>query len=75
MKKCNKCLVEKETTEYYVNNRNKDKLDGTCKECVKEKNKQNKDKIRESQIKWREKNIHLKIIILYNKVKCHIAYS
>lgn len=56
MKKCNKCLVEKEKTEYYVNNRNKDKLDGTCKECVKEKNKQNKDKLREAQIKWREKN-------------------
>lgn len=56
MKKCNKCLFEKEETYYYVNNRNKDKLESTCKECIKEKNKQNKEKLREAQIKWREKN-------------------
>jgi len=56
MKKCNTCLVEKETSEYYVNKRNKDKLESTCKECIKIKNKNNREKLRESQKKWREKN-------------------
>jgi hypothetical protein len=56
MKKCNNCLVEKETNQYYVNNRNKDKFENTCKECVKIKNKNNQDKIKESQKRWREKN-------------------
>lgn len=56
MKKCNKCLVEKEFIFFYVNNRNKDKLDNTCKDCIKEKNKQNREKNRETQRKWREKN-------------------
>ncbi len=56
MKKCNTCLVEKETSEYYVNSRNKDKLENTCKECIKIKNKNNREKLRESQRRWREKN-------------------
>lgn len=56
MKKCNTCLVEKETSEYNVNNRNKDKLESTCKECIKIKNKNNREKLRESQRRWREKN-------------------
>jgi predicted sulfurtransferase len=55
-KTCNKCNSEKNTSEFYVNNRNKDKLEGTCKDCIKEKNKQNRDKQREAQRKWREKN-------------------
>lgn len=56
MKKCNTCLVEKDTSEYHVNNRNKDKFENTCKECVKIKNKKNKEKLGESQRRWREKN-------------------
>jgi hypothetical protein len=56
MKKCNTCQVEKEYEYFYVNNRNKDKFDNTCKECMKIKNKENRDRRRESQRKWREKN-------------------
>lgn len=56
MKKCNTCQVEKEYEHFYVNNRNKDKFDNTCKECMKIKNKENSDRRRESQRKWREKN-------------------
>ena len=56
MKKCNKCSAEKEFNCFYVNQRNKDKLDNTCKECTKIKNKENRNKVRESQRKWREKN-------------------
>jgi len=56
MKKCNTCQVEKEYEHFYVNNRNKDKFDNTCKECMKIKNKENRDRRRESQRKWREKN-------------------
>lgn len=55
-KTCNKCNSEKSTSEFYVNNRNKDKLEATCKDCTKAKNKQNRDKLREAQRKWREKN-------------------
>ena len=56
MKKCNKCFIEKVFTDFYVNNRNKDKFDNTCKDCTKEKNKNNREKQREAQKKWRENN-------------------
>jgi hypothetical protein len=55
-KTCNKCNSEKSTSEFSVNNRNKDKLEATCKDCIKAKNKQNRDKQTEAQRKWREKN-------------------
>jgi len=56
MKICNKCLLEKDEIDYYKNNRNKDKLENRCKECIKEINKQNREKLLESQRRWREKN-------------------
>lgn len=55
-KSCNKCNLEKNISEYYVNNRNKDKLQNTCKECIKKNKENNKEKLREAQKKWREKN-------------------
>lgn len=56
MKTCKVCNFEKELENYYINKRNKDNYDNVCKVCTKEKNKKNRDKNREAQIRWREKN-------------------
>jgi hypothetical protein len=55
-KKCKICLNTKDTIFFYNNKRNKDGKENKCKECVRQLNINNKDKIRESQLKWREKN-------------------
>lgn len=36
MRTCNRCLREKESKEFHRNKRNRDGLNGICKECVKE---------------------------------------
>ncbi len=55
-KTCNTCEISKSLDNFTVNNRNKDGKDNRCKTCESEKRKQNRDKLRESQKKWREKN-------------------
>jgi hypothetical protein len=39
MKKCTKCQIEKEKTEYYKHKNGKDGLNPVCKTCWKEENK------------------------------------
>ena len=36
MKKCIKCNIEKDESDYYINKINKDGLSGSCKSCIKE---------------------------------------
>jgi Recombination endonuclease VII len=40
MKICNKCLVEREVTEYKKDPRNKNGLNGICSPCLKDRNKE-----------------------------------
>jgi hypothetical protein len=55
-KKCKKCNITKDIDNFTKNNRNNDKLDSNCKECLKKKYNQNKEKNLESQKIWRENN-------------------
>ena len=55
-KVCNTCQISKSLEEYTNNKRNKDGKDNRCKLCESERRKQNIEKQRESQRKWREKN-------------------
>ena len=56
MKKCSKCKIEKESNYFCKNNRYKDGLHDTCKQCRKEYNQQNKNKIKIYEQKWRKSN-------------------
>jgi hypothetical protein len=55
-KKCKICLIEKDINDFYNNKRIKDGKETRCKECTKEINKNNREKLKESQRRWREKN-------------------
>ena len=59
MKVCSKCLIEKEISEFRKDLQNKDGHKHICKECIKEYNIKNKEKIqsyrKEYYIKNREK--------------------
>ena len=47
MKKCSKCEIEKELSEFYKKNTAKDGLRSECKECTKLYQEENKDRIKE----------------------------
>lgn len=53
---CKNCNIEKELINFYNNKRNKDGKEIKCKDCVKEFNKNNRQKLLEAQRKWRAKN-------------------
>lgn len=53
---CNTCSVEKPLSDYFANKRNKSGREHRCKQCTKLKNQANKEKVAESQRKWRAKN-------------------
>lgn len=53
---CNTCSIEKHISEYTNNIKYKLGKENKCKECVKEANKANKEKIAESQRRWRKNN-------------------
>jgi hypothetical protein len=53
LKKCSKCLIEKEVSNFTKNLSSKDKLSYFCKECAKEIYIKNKLKIEE----YRQKNL------------------
>jgi len=57
MKKCGKCKEEKEINQFCKNNRYKDGRHDTCKQCRKEYNNNNKEKIKEYEKQWRSNNI------------------
>lgn len=60
MKKCNSCLLEKDLNNFTKNNRNKDFLENTCKECRNSKMKENyilnRDEIRKNRKKNYDNN-------------------
>jgi hypothetical protein len=47
MKRCTKCNIEKELTEFYKHKDGKDGFHTQCKSCAKEYIKQNKEKVKE----------------------------
>jgi len=51
-KKCSDCNVEKDVTEFNTNGKGK-AIKPFCKDCSKERNKKNRQKTRETNIKWR----------------------
>jgi hypothetical protein len=59
-KKCNKCNVVKDVSEFSKRKGNKDSLNGSCKQCVKEKRKEyyntNKEKIKKQAKQYQEAN-------------------
>ena len=59
-KKCSKCNIEKDTTEFHNDKRCKDGLYSHCKECARQYNrdyaKNNKERLKEHQRKWRDRN-------------------
>ncbi len=50
MKKCRKCNIDKDSTEFYNNNATKDKLTTWCKPCHREK-----EKIAHRKDPWKKK--------------------
>ena len=60
MKKCSKCKVEKELTDFGKHIRAKDGLSGACKSCIKEYRKEyrkaNKEKIKEKVKEYKKAN-------------------
>jgi len=56
MKPCTKCKIEKEINLFSKSANNKDGLYSWCKECVKNHQILNKDRIRAKQSEWRNKN-------------------
>tara|TARA_R110002167_G_scaffold276508_1_gene482469 strand:+ start:293 stop:1003 length:711 start_codon:yes stop_codon:yes gene_type:complete len=56
MKKCTKCKVEKELTEFYKHNSNKDGFNNQCKSCIKEYDKKYKKATQEQRKEWRQAN-------------------
>ena len=74
MKKCTKCKLDKEITEFSKDKTRKDGLFSSCKECHKEYRKENKDKInkyqKEYQKEYRKENKN-KIKEYYKKNKEH----
>ena len=55
-KVCKKCYKEKNINEFYKNNNKKDGYSNSCKECVKEYYKLNKDKIIQRQHNYYKTN-------------------
>lgn len=56
MKICTKCKIEKDIMCFSKSSGNKDGLYHWCKECVRNHQILNKDRIRIQQAKWRKKN-------------------
>ena len=56
MKVCSRCKVEKDFSEFHKDCTKKDRLQSRCKDCEKEYQQNNKEKIAEGQRKWRENN-------------------
>ena len=56
MKKCNKCNIEKELTEFHKNKASKDGLHTQCKSCRSEREKEHYQQNKEQRRKYREQN-------------------
>lgn len=57
---CNECKKVKPTTEFYKNNRSRDKLQNHCKQCMKAKNRkyyrENREKLNAKQKRYYREN-------------------
>lgn len=56
MKKCSKCKVEKEMSDFYLNSKTKDGLKTICKVCHKEDTQKRDWKYKEVRKKYREEH-------------------
>lgn len=56
VKICNTCNISKSIDEYTNNKRNSDGKEKRCKVCISDRAKQNRERLREAQRRWREKN-------------------
>lgn len=56
MKKCTKCLIEKDLSEFSKKKSTKDGFRGSCKSCAKKYYKDNFDRIAEQQRKYYSEN-------------------
>jgi len=56
MKRCNKCKKLKDENDFYKNRATKSGLNGSCKECVKSYQRDNKERIRRNAKRFRMKN-------------------
>lgn len=55
-KQCRKCLEIKDRSQFYRKSKNKDGLQGDCKECHKKYLLKNKKNVLNALYKWRNKN-------------------
>ena len=82
MKKCNKCGVVKDESEFGKNKRSKDGLHFICKECKRKQDKtwgdNHREQLNEASKQWRKENpdkvvaqrIHRKEFLLSLKKPC-----
>lgn len=56
MKRCSKCGIDKEETEFWVRKNRPSGFNSECKKCAGERRKANKEKNNERHRKWCEKN-------------------
>jgi len=49
---CKKCEIEKELEQFHKDNRTKDGREGSCKECKKKYQQENKERIKENKSKY-----------------------
>ena len=56
MKKCSKCKIEKDLSEFWKHKINKDGLRNICKECVRKYKKENNKHMKEYSKNWQKDN-------------------
>lgn len=68
MKECKKCLITKPLSQFYVNNKNRDGLEGSCKPCRDKQS--NARPNRKTMDAWRQRNDYARIFrIRYSGMK------
>ena len=63
MKRCYKCGIEKEESEFYINRYSKDGHESKCKECIRTWKYENREKIRENQRRRRRNEKENRIVV------------
>ena len=72
-KKCSKCGIEKDTTEFHSAKRNRDGLRGWCKSCVRDYAQTHKDKNNESKRRnaYKHKEYHKEYVKKWKKTESY----